>query len=294
MCRLLPVASQSHPVSSSPNQLGRVCSLSAVHFCSTLEVQKWSSRQHSRSWTRPGTGEVGYPERMRWMAQCWKLLIWHTFQLHFALIELINTGDFGCCLLFSTFFAVITSGCCYCPLWGRWGFWRAFRTFLTFPCRLRAMMGERAAAALPTVVTVFQYILPLSCKLFILSSSEPGNVTFPVSRVMSWDRLVGSDGALAAGHAGLRFLTSWGAWRRSDMLSFFVYHGCQRAISKGCWSSFHWSDLMLCLRSSVKRELSGLLLNFRLWARTWPHLLHKMVSSGYTVSQSKRKPRLHN
>lgn len=60
-CWLLPVPSQSHTISSSADNLGRVWSLSSVHFCSTLEVKTklaashWFTQQkcsssHSQSW----------------------------------------------------------------------------------------------------------------------------------------------------------------------------------------------------------------------------------------------------
>lgn len=54
MCWLLPVtASLSHTISSSPNKLGRVWSLSSVHFCSSLDVKNkfaaWHWFAHGRS-----------------------------------------------------------------------------------------------------------------------------------------------------------------------------------------------------------------------------------------------------
>lgn len=107
-------------------------------------------------------------------------------------------------------------------------------TLLTFSCNLRGMRGERAAVAVRTVASVFQDTL---CVLWLLPS--PGHptagarfqihadvwhrleasflsavsrlarpATFPMSGAMICDRSVRSDGALAAGHAGLRCLTS--------------------------------------------------------------------------------------
>lgn len=169
---------------------------------------------------------------------------------------------------------MVTRHCCYCPLCGRWGFfWASRRPTLLFPANWEELRVKGQLVTARTSGNVFQCMLcalwlqPSTCHQTGIQTADAHfqihpdalhqlnynflsagsclscplqnqkNVTFPSSRAMICDHLVGSDGALAPVHTGLIFLTE--SRRRCKIFTLFVHHGCQNVLKE------YWVNLLI-------------------------------------------------